>query len=203
MTPSHLHVTSKKGREYYYFRVPPSLSGFFTKKMFRLSDDKGEALEQCRKIIAGEYQGIADACIDYENRAAGKMLSNAIGRSKKKGLECSLDKAHLVSLLRKQKYRCAVTAIPFNLNWRDGRDAKRNAFAPSLDRVDNSQGYTKENVRMILSALNYAMNEWGLETYLTIARAATKTKVLENMPETDAPNRFQTALDSDILEVAK
>jgi hypothetical protein len=38
-------------------------------------------------------------------------------------------------------------------------------FAPSLDRIDPQAGYTQDNVRVVCTIVNFAMNQWG-EAYL-------------------------------------
>lgn len=45
-----------------------------------------------------------------------------------------------------------------------------NPYAPSVDRIDSAKGYTKDNCRVVLSCINMAIGEWGLEIYLDIAK---------------------------------
>lgn len=46
--------------------------------------------------------------------------------------------------------RCALTGVAFVVNDRSGPAPK----SPSLDRIDNSQGYTPANVRFVLNCVN-------------------------------------------------
>ena len=39
----------------------------------------------------------------------------------------------------------------------------------SLDRIDSSKGYTVENCRLVCTAVNLAMNEWGEDVLERIA----------------------------------
>lgn len=64
---------------------------------------------------------------------------------------------------------CDLTKLPFVFEY-TGK-AKRNPFAPSIDRIDNSQGYTKHNARVVLWGVNQALNEYGLETMMPIFNA--------------------------------
>lgn len=69
------------------------------------------------------------------------MLTNAKMRSKKYGLDFSLDKTDIVI-----PDKCPVLGIPLIVGI-GGRGTTWNS--PSLDRVDNSKGYTPDNVRVI------------------------------------------------------
>ncbi len=47
---------------------------------------------------------------------------------------------------------------------------RQNPYTASLDRAKPELGYTKNNVRMILWALNAAFNTYGEHIYADIAR---------------------------------
>ena len=55
--------------------------------------------------------------------------------------------------------RCEYTNLHLDLEPIKG--LTKNPFAPSLDRIDNSLGYTPENTRLVAAVLNYAKNEWN------------------------------------------
>ncbi|MBX5010836.1 hypothetical protein HJB67_12815 [Rhizobium lentis] len=174
MAISYVMTTYKGSRAYNYLRVPSHLVPFFGKKTFRLSDDRQAAEAEAARIISGLPSEHRSEHTEAEDAAARKMLANANGRSKKKGMDTDLSVEVIIDMMRKQGFRCAVTLLPFDLDWKKTSGAKRNAYAPSLDRVDNNKGYTKDNCRVVLAAVNYAMNEWGLDTYITIAEAAAR-----------------------------
>jgi hypothetical protein len=64
---------------------------------------------------------------------------------------------------------CDLTGIPFDLSAGQGKG--RLPYAPSIDRPNISEPYTKENFRVVLWAINIGCSTWGYETYLKIARA--------------------------------
>ena len=65
---------------------------------------------------------------------------------------------------------CELSGLPFDLSPSD--NFSRNPNSPSLDRIDNSnRDYSPENTRVILTSLNGAINEYGLEHFLKTAIA--------------------------------
>jgi hypothetical protein len=66
--------------------------------------------------------------------------------------------------------RCAVSGLEFTEVLVGTGRAKR-PYAPSLDRIDRSRGYEPENVRLVTAVANFAMNAWGREPVLDLARA--------------------------------
>lgn len=98
---------------------------------------------------------------------AKSLFKSAQTRASQRGYEFSIDLEWIMAKLETGK--CDLTGIPFVMDTR--RHEHRNPYSPSLDRRDNSRGYTKENCRIILWALNMGFADWGQETYLKIARA--------------------------------
>jgi len=101
----------------------------------------------------------------YRSNLIKSMLNNARGRATKKGLLFNLDLKYLNELWRKCDKRCELSNIPFEMKVYN----KPHPFRPSIDKIDNTKGYIKGNVRIILWGLNRAINDMGLEIYCKIA----------------------------------
>ena len=69
--------------------------------------------------------------------------------------------------------RCAITRLPFTEE-KIGTGAAKRAFAPSLDRINPEKPYTVDNCRLVMVAVNFALNRWGDEVYLKLARASVE-----------------------------
>ncbi len=67
--------------------------------------------------------------------------------------------------------KCELTVIEFD--WSRGTI---HALSPSLDRIDSSIGYTQENCRFILQAINAFKGAESDEMMFTIARAMLERK---------------------------
>lgn len=67
---------------------------------------------------------------------------------------------------------CAVTNIPFTKpSERNGRE--KRSFFPSIDRIDPKKGYTKDNCRFVLWAVNALKNDGTDEEMRLIASHIT------------------------------
>jgi hypothetical protein len=71
--------------------------------------------------------------------------------------------------------KCAVTRLEFSFDL-VGSGLVKRAYAPSLDRIRAGAPYTRKNCRLVMVAVNFAMNTWGQDVYLTLARAAVRAE---------------------------
>ena len=80
---------------------------------------------------------------------------------------------------------CQLTRLPFDFY--PTKNTSKNPYAPSLDRIDSQKGYTKENCRVILSAVNDALGEYKDEDMLPILKALVKGLKKNAKENTAAP----------------
>ncbi len=84
-----------------------------------------------------------------------KLLSDARGRAKRKGIEFSIKVEDIVI-----PERCPVFGLPFQVGEGAGG---HTPMSPSLDRVDSSRGYVPGNVQVISYRANTIKNDATLE----------------------------------------
>lgn len=94
---------------------------------------------------------------------ASRLLSGAKKRSIQLGLEFDLDLEWIAE--RIERGFCEVTGLPFDLI------TGRSSFAPSLDRINPSKGYTKDNVKVVAWAYNAAKGAGTHDDVLRLAQA--------------------------------
>jgi hypothetical protein len=74
-------------------------------------------------------------------------FNGARRRSKVRGREFTIKFKDITDMWEKQGQKCALTgAYMFHANL--GR-SHYNAYAPSIDRIDSSRGYTPDNIQLV------------------------------------------------------
>jgi len=117
---------------------------------------------------------------EYGRSLVGKLkglLNSARGRAKKHQLIFDLDIDWLMEQHKKQDGKCSLTGIPFKFDF--NYDLSRHFIpdSPSLDRINPVAGYTKENTRLVCTAINIAMNSFGEEFFTLLCEAYLKHRI--------------------------
>ena len=94
-----------------------------------------------------------------------KTVAGTKSRARKRNGSSGLTALDIRALLLRSAGRCEVTGIAFHTN----AEMKRNPFAPSIDRIDSSGGYSMSNCRVVCYAVNIAMLHWGEEVFGQVA----------------------------------
>ena len=88
------------------------------------------------------------------------VIANLKQRAKAKNLECTITKEDIVI-----PERCPV--LGFKLKFNKGR---QQFDSPSIDRIDNNKGYTKENICIISSRANTLKGDGTLDEFEKIVK---------------------------------
>ncbi len=91
-----------------------------------------------------------------------KMIwSNARARARKTGKEFNIKLEFLLE--RVEKGKCELTGAKFCLDDLEG--SRCHPYAPSIDRIDSSKGYTKSNCQVVLWGINQAKSEMSMTEF--------------------------------------
>lgn len=119
--------------------------------------------KECRKTSRKAYNTSLKGHVQ-------NMVAAARTRAKSKGREFNITTELVAEMWDKQQGKCAVTGVNMVLeNNTDYCQQSRHPKCPSIDRVDSSGGYTKDNVRLVTVIANGAMNNWPHEVLTTLA----------------------------------
>lgn len=97
-----------------------------------------------------------------------KLFNSAKSNAKKGHTIFGLKQSDLYVLWERCEGRCAVSGLDFTHECVEGALVKY-PFAPSLDRIVPAQGYVAENVRLVCTVANFAMNQWGVDVLRRVA----------------------------------
>lgn len=96
---------------------------------------------------------------------SGSRVSEIKYRANKKGLEFNLTAEFLWNLFIQQNKKCAITNVDINLE----KDA-------SLDRIDNSKGYTTDNVWWVHQKINKMKLDFSLTEFIKLCESVATNK---------------------------
>lgn len=127
-----------------------------------------------------------DEGVSWKNVA--KLVCNRHrSASKARGIPFELTAVDVYDAMSATDFRCSVSGVPLS------RRATKNEGMPdpwsaSIDRIECRHGYTKDNFRVVCLAANIAMNRWGLDVLLRLARGVTRSAAVV-APEKESHQR--------------
>lgn len=136
---------------------PEAVKAYRAEYYSRNKDKWAEYHKNWRKVRRGDPE-----------RRAKSMCSWTRVRARAMGLDFDLTPEFLAEKMIAGS--CEATGIPFDLT--DGVQGKKKVhhYAPSIDRIDPSRGYTMSNVRLVVYIYNLVKSEYSDATVLEFAR---------------------------------
>ncbi len=112
---------------------------------------------------------------------ARAAYSAALGRARRNGRswDC-LTKEEFAALWVASGGRCQLSGLPFeDTEWEHYSVSRPHCypFRPSLDRIDNSGGYARGNVRLLSAIANTALSSWPEAAFIEMCRGVAGVAV--------------------------
>lgn len=104
-------------------------------------------------------------------RLAEYLCKCAKSRAKSRDQDFDLDAKWVEERLVAGK--CEATGIDFVFGEKS-EDQRTNPWSPSLDRINNDGGYTKDNVQVVVWMFNQAKMQWSREQFMVMVKALAK-----------------------------
>lgn len=134
-----------------------------------------------RECLSGWRSSYDDPNMDWKEIAILVHKRHRLS-SIERNIPFDLEPAEVYELMRLTGFKCAVSGIAFSKTMAPGR--WRDPWAPSLDRIENRHGYSIDNVRVVSLIANTAMNSWGYDALLRMARGVARSAVAVANEET-------------------
>jgi hypothetical protein len=84
-------------------------------------------------------------------------IKNVIKNSKKRNQKYDVDLEYISEMWKRQNGICPFTKQKLELRTHSNKE-KAGPYSASLDRIDNSKGYIRGNIRFVALIFNYARN---------------------------------------------
>lgn len=172
--PQGVILRKRNGKEYYYFQTK-SIDWF--RREYPIGRSKSEAADRLKDLLKrlGNITPTYKKSRPLTNKwFIPELLKNTKARAVRRGIEFNLTVEFLEELIKKNNYKCALTGIPFDL----AKDINYRVrpWCPSIDRIECSKGYVRENVRIVSNAANLARNEFGDNVLFDMAEGIVMTR---------------------------
>lgn len=98
---------------------------------------------------------------------SGKYFANLMQGARQRDLEVNIDQDFLWELFQKQNGKCALSGVKIKLDVICENKKDRTA---SVDRIDPSKGYTKDNVQWVHKTVNYMKMDLVEEEFIEMCK---------------------------------
>ena len=110
------------------------------------------------------------------SREVGSRLKYLCTKARNRDKEFSLVNKDLLDVFEVQQGLCAYTKLPLV--------ATANQFNTiSLDRIDSSKGYHKDNIQLVCAAINKMKQEYTEQMFISLCHLVAQNNELSDLPE--------------------
>lgn len=164
------------------------------KRIVRMLQTRGSKADAQAELDALGANGLLDLLhppqrTAVESAAINRLWGKARDAARERrvtGMEFTLTLDEAREIYRKSGGRCAVSGLSFNETLKVP-GSQRRPFKASIDRIDSSKGYTKDNVRFVCCIVNLALGDWGDEVLHKVAHAIVMRAQMSNKAFGEAP----------------
>lgn len=164
---------------YYLCRCDCGMEGTFIRRVLKSTAVVKRNTICCQQCQKNKLKNNRIA-IKYDNdidRHAGVVYSNYKSKCKAKGWEFELSFNQFRDLLLQNCWYCGLE--PSNCRGKNGPKGTSRKHFSGIDRVDNSKGYTKHNVRPCCEDCNKAKRELNEVDFLDLIKRIYKNLSLD------------------------
>lgn len=140
-------------------------SEFQNHTYYSYRDNKDKRCRKCKQVQMKEARGQYSEDTKLYKVLQERWLA-ARDRASNKGIPFTITKKDILELWKQQNGLCNISKIPMTYELDNGR-----VFTNvSVDQKNPGQGYTKENVQLVCSAVNQLKSNWNMDTVIYICK---------------------------------
>lgn len=132
--------------------------------------------KSCGCLKGNRKKGKDHCCYKGFGGITGSIWGRIKSSAKKRDLEFSITIKDGWELFEKQDHKCALTGLHLEIG------AGRNRCSASLDRIDNSKGYSIDNIQWVHRNVNMIKHHWSQEYFVNICRRIVENEALKDIP---------------------
>lgn len=122
---------------------------------------------------------------------SGTHINKCVHRAKQGNKEFIVNKEDLDNLLKKQNFKCVLSGLPII--------STTECVTASLDRIDSSRGYTKDNIQWVHKSINIAKNSLSQSDFIYLCHLVAENNTKPNSSIFDN-NNINIKLSKDIIQ---
>lgn len=111
---------------------------------------------------------------------AKTLVNTARVRARKAGICFDLTWEFILQKMIESEFRCSKTGVFYDFETLQYSKQNRNPFGPSIDRIDNNEGYTTDNVQVVCWFYNLAKSTFDEVVLWDFMRNAVAYERSEN-----------------------
>lgn len=167
--PKGVLLRKRASGNYYYYQTRSKYGS--RRKEYPLGTNKESALLAASFLSYDLYRKPIFNLHEFVNN---ELLTRVKKGAKKRNIPFDISVDEIKNILDKSGGKCSLTGITFDLV-KDDRYRIR-LWAPSIDRIDSSKGYTADNIRLVVASVNIALNDFGEEVLERIVKGIAQVK---------------------------
>ena len=142
----------------------------FNRDNTNLHGRRGQRCNECKDCQRARYYAERNRLLQDDYAALRYKLTQALKSARRRAKEYNryidIDLEYLFYLWNKQDCKCALTGIPLTYKFYEGR-VNSNL---SIDRIDSTKGYSKDNVQLVCMAANQMKNDLSMDEFVQMCR---------------------------------